>query len=121
MSDVALSSSSALPEFEALFNFRDLGGHPTASGAVTAHGRVFRADGVHRCAEADITVLEQLGMARVIDLRTDHERTEDGCFDEAHPSIDYRHVAVLEAVRGVAGGTSEPPSDATRELALLDT
>ena len=122
MSEVTLSSPSpALPEFEALFNFRDLGGHPTSTGATTAYGQIFRADGVHRCAEADITRLEQIGMSRVIDLRTQRERSEDGCFDEAHHLIDYRHVPVLEEVRGVAGASSEPRPVEERQLALLDT
>jgi protein-tyrosine phosphatase len=120
MTDVTARSAHP-PEFEALFNFRDLGGHPTSSGARTVHGRVFRADGVHRCAEADITRLEQIGMARVIDLRTERERANDGCFDEEHHSIDYRHVPVLEEVRGVAGAAAEERPVEERQLALLDT
>lgn len=117
-----MSISEPLPKFDALFNFRDLGGYPTTSGAVTVRGRVFRADGIHRCVDADITRLEQIGIARVIDLRTEHELTNDGCFDSSHRSIDYRHVPVLEKVRGVAGqdagaATARPATEST----LLDT
>lgn len=111
--------AGALPAFDVLFNFRDLGGHPTAQGTTTTLGNVFRADGVHRCAEPDIARLEQIGIARVIDLRTDRERNDDGCFDEGHPSIDYRHVPVLEAVTGVAGAKAE--ARVVTEDALLDT
>jgi hypothetical protein len=39
-------------QFESIFNFRDLGGHPTVSGERTRYGRVFRADGLHRCTPA---------------------------------------------------------------------
>ena len=107
MTDATVADSRDLPDelptFAALFNFRDLGGYPTITGARTLRGRVFRSDGIHRCGDDDLERLTQLGLTRVIDLRTDRERTNDGCFDPEHPSIDYHHVPVLDEAAGVAG------------------
>jgi protein-tyrosine phosphatase len=89
------------PRFEALVNFRDLGGHATERHRVTRHRTVFRADGVHRCTAADIATLEALGVRRVIDLRTAQERVTDGSFAAQHPTIDYRHVPILDDVSGI--------------------
>lgn len=107
MTDATVADSRYLPDelppFAALFNFRDLGGYPTTTGVRTARGRVFRSDGIHRCGDDDLERLAQIGLTRVIDLRTDRERTHDGCFDPEHPTIDYHHVPVLDEAGGVAG------------------
>ena len=92
--------------FDALFNFRDLGGFETITGEVTRYGHVFRSDGVHRCTPDDVRRLEQLGIRRVVDLRTVHERADDGCFDPQHPHIDYRHVPILDDVSGAGKPSS---------------
>jgi protein-tyrosine phosphatase len=93
--------------FDALFNFRDLGGHVAADGRTVAPGRVFRSDGMQRASLDDLGRIELLGITRVVDLRTTRERVDDGCFDDAHPTIEYRHVPILEAVGGVAGARAE--------------
>ena len=65
-------------EFDALFNFRDLGGYLAQGGMTTTRwGRLYRSDGLHRATPRDLDRLEELGVATVIDLRTAHERTED--------------------------------------------
>jgi protein-tyrosine phosphatase len=92
--------------FDALFNFRDLGGHRARDGRTVRRGEVYRSDGMHRASVDDLGRIESLGITRVVDLRTSRECTEDGCFDAAHPTIEYRHVPILEAVRGVAGARS---------------
>ena len=33
--------------FQGFFNFRDLGGYPTADGRLVRAGRLYRADGPH--------------------------------------------------------------------------
>jgi protein-tyrosine phosphatase len=96
--------------FDALFNFRDLGGYETVLGARTRANRVFRSDGLHRCTADDLRRLAQIGIARVVDLRTARERTDDGCFDHRHPSIDYRHVPILDEVGGIAGASADTAS-----------
>ncbi len=81
---------------EAVFNLRDLGGYPTVDGRVTRWGRLFRADGLHRTDEAGAAMVAGLGVRRVIDLRTEHERTADGIF--THPAIENIHIALIDAL-----------------------
>lgn len=95
--------------FEALVNFRDLGGHATEHHRVTRHRTVYRADGVQRCTEADVATLEALGVRRVIDLRTAQERVADGSFAAQHPTIEYRHVPILDDVSGLGEIVHDEP------------
>lgn len=97
------------PAFDALFNFRDLGGHPTDSGRFTLPGAVFRSDGIHRCTEGDIMVLEDLGVRRVVDLRTERERRDDGSFPTGHLCIEYCHIPLLNDVSGLGEITPDEP------------
>jgi protein tyrosine/serine phosphatase len=55
--------------FATLFNFRDLGGLPTADGRSVRRGRLFRSDNLGRLGEADREAFAALGIRRVIDLR----------------------------------------------------
>lgn len=66
-------STAALPQFEACFNFRDLGGHTNADGRVVRNGHVFRSGSLHRMTEADRAVLARLGVTTVVDLRRPDE------------------------------------------------
>lgn len=85
------------PRFDGLVNFRDLGGHPTVEGRTTRHGRVFRSDSVHKATPDDIDRLLDLGVRRVIDLRTDHERESDGSVHGRHGDIEVHSVALLDS------------------------
>jgi protein-tyrosine phosphatase len=95
--------------FDALVNFRDLGGHETETGRFTRRGVFYRADGVHRCSASDTALLEGLGVSRVVDLRTAHERVSDGSVDPRHPSIEYRHVPLLDDVSGLGEIAHDEP------------
>ncbi|MCD7752481.1 MAG: tyrosine-protein phosphatase [Lachnospiraceae bacterium] len=53
-------------------NIRDMGGYPTQNGT-TARGAFLRADGLQELTDSDIETLEQYGVRRVIDLRSDME------------------------------------------------
>jgi protein-tyrosine phosphatase len=97
------------PRFEALVNFRDLGGHATVRHGVTRPRTVFRADGMHRCTDADVATLESLGVRRVIDLRTAQERVADGSFAAQHPTIEYRHIPLLDDVSGLGEIVHDEP------------
>jgi protein-tyrosine phosphatase len=66
---------------------------------------------MHRASLDDLGRIELLGITRVVDLRTTHECTEDGCFDDAHPTIEYRHVPIFERLTGVAGAKAETMAD----------
>jgi protein-tyrosine phosphatase len=93
VSDVVLER---LIKLEAVHNFRDLGGYPTADGRRTRWGRLFRADGLHRLTPADVEVLRPLGLRTVLDLRTAGELAERGTFPiDDHP-VDFHHLPVID-------------------------
>ena len=55
-------------------NARDLGGYPTADGAVVRSGLVFRTDALDRLTPRDLAQLESSNVTVVDDLRTTYER-----------------------------------------------
>lgn len=58
---------------DAMLNCRDLGGY-ICDGGMTAYNRIFRGDQPHGLSERDITKLKAVGLAHVIDLRSDREK-----------------------------------------------
>lgn len=60
--------------FEGAVNFRDLGGYPTDVGRQTRWGRLYRADNLAGLTEADLVLLEGLGLKALIDFRLPMER-----------------------------------------------
>lgn len=68
--------SDRLHAFEALDNFRDFGGHPTADGRRVRKGRLFRAAHQARLTEGDLATLGALGLGCVVDLRRPGERRD---------------------------------------------
>ncbi len=101
MSSSASSASSASPpldrriSFASVFNVRDLGGLPTASGDRIRVGRVFRADGVHRLAGDDLEIARRLGLCTVIDLRTTNEIDRGPQFPVTALDIEWHHLPVI--------------------------
>jgi len=85
-------------ELERAFNFRDLGGYPTADGHTTKWQTLYRADGIHRISQADVARLQPLGLKTVIDLRTPDEIEQHGRFPLESYEVDYHHHPVLDVV-----------------------
>jgi protein-tyrosine phosphatase len=77
--------------FAGLFNFRDVGGYPTADGRTVRWRRLFRADSLHRLTEQDRRDFAALGIRTVIDLRRPTEISRDGRVFE-HVDLGYRHI-----------------------------
>ena len=105
MSDVP---SRLLPLVGA-FNFRDLGGYPTADGRRTKWGRVFRSDTLDALSSEDLEVLRQLGLQTVVDLRTRNETERDGRGLLGSEPVRYMHLSVLPEEGGES--TAAPSSD----------
>jgi protein-tyrosine phosphatase len=76
---VVLSQQTGSLAIEGLVNLRDLGGLPTASGAMTQAGRLLRSESPHSLSAVGLLELLDLGIGAVVDLRTTSER-------EHHPS-----------------------------------
>lgn len=61
------------------YNFRDLGGLPTVDGRRIRRGRFFRSDTLQVLAEDDVAhLVDGLGLAAVVDLRSPAEAVEEG-------------------------------------------
>ncbi len=77
-------------------NFRDLGGYPTADGRTTRWGMIYRSGELSTLTDADLSRLEDLGIASVIDLRS--EREADGRGRDRLPGgADHLHLPIVES------------------------
>ncbi|MDG2303312.1 MAG: tyrosine-protein phosphatase [Candidatus Binatia bacterium] len=64
--------------FEAIANFRDLGGHQTTTGRRLRRGVLFRSGHLGRATDDDVAELQRLGIRRVFDFRTQADIAADG-------------------------------------------
>jgi protein-tyrosine phosphatase len=64
--------------FSQVFNFRDLGGHPTADGRTVRWRRLFRSDALSGLTPEDRRPFQQLAIRTVLDLRLPDEIARDG-------------------------------------------
>jgi protein-tyrosine phosphatase len=69
-----VNTSSLFPILEGQHNFRDLGGLPAGNGFVTRHGLIYRSGDFSSLTDKDIAVLENIGLTRIIDFRSERER-----------------------------------------------
>lgn len=76
-----LMAASRRVEISGVENFRDLGGYPAANGRQVKWGRFFRGGPINGLNEAERTALDQMGIKKVFDYRTqkEHERFLDEC------------------------------------------
>lgn len=101
--DVSEAGPDRAISFEAVFNFRDLGGYPTADGRSTRWRRLFRADGLNRLRDHEREQVQALGIRTVIDLRTPDEVASHGRFPAAVAAVDYRHLPLFDVQPDWAG------------------
>jgi protein tyrosine/serine phosphatase len=82
---------------EGTTNTRDLGGLPTRDGAETRFGRVLRSDNLQTLSEADVrTLVEQVGLTEVVDLRTTAEILLEGRSPLRDvDAVTHRHFTLL--------------------------
>jgi protein-tyrosine phosphatase len=83
-------------------NVRDVGGMPTVDGAKTLDGHLIRSDNLQDLSEADVTLLvDELGVTRVVDLRTDMELDSEGPGPlRATDSVEHLHFSLIRELRG---------------------
>src|SRR3954447_3221274 len=84
-----------LVPLEAVHNFRDLGGYPTADGRTTRWRVLFRADALDRLTPADLDQLRPLGLRPVLDLRSPAELALGRFPVEDHP-VSFHHLPVVD-------------------------
>lgn len=82
---------------EGCFNFRDLGGYPTADGRVVVWRRLFRSDGLHHLNAGDVAILrDEIRLGDVIDLRSSGELRADGRGLLEDESIRFHHLPLFD-------------------------
>lgn len=88
--------------FTGCFNFRDIGGYPTADGQRVRWGQYFRAGRQDRMTPADLEQLKALGIKTQIDLRMPAEAADQGPGPLGAMGASYHNIAVIPE-----GGTTE--------------
>lgn len=81
--------------FEGCFNFRDIGGYPTADGRTIRWGRYFRAGRQDRMTGVDLEKVGELGIATQIDLRAPNEVRDHGRGPLPKMGATYHNIAVI--------------------------
>jgi protein-tyrosine phosphatase len=83
---------------EGCVNFRDLGGYRTRDGHQIGWRRLFRADGLNRLSDSDRSLLTELGLATVIDLRTVDEAEQRGRFPVDEVPVRYVDLPLTDVL-----------------------
>lgn len=96
--------------WDGCLNVRDLGGHMTEDGGVTAFGAVVRADSVRALSAEGWRQLLDYGIQRIVDLRREDELEAD---PPAEIPVEVVHVSLLPA----ADSPDWPQIDAVAEAA----
>ncbi len=115
-----MQSPGALVPLEGAFNFRDLGGYPTADGRRTRAGRLYRSDGLQELSAADVELLRGQGLRTIVDLRTPEEVARFGRGPLAGEPVHYEHVTVIRSDAGESLAAPETDDLAERYLWYLD-
>lgn len=100
------------------FNFRDLGGYH-ANGGRTRWGRLFRSDALLHLDDHDIAILNELGLATVVDLRSSLEISGSGRGPLASTNIRYVQQSLIEREAGESRGAPAPPGGELAERYLF--
>jgi protein-tyrosine phosphatase len=80
-------------------NFRDLGGYPAGARRLR-RGRVFRSDSLSRMSDADVRrVVDELGVATVVDLRAGHEVETYGHGPLGAAGVLVHHLPIADETR----------------------
>ncbi len=114
----SMESPARLVPLSGSFNFRDLGGYPSADDRVTRWGTLFRSDTLHELTEDDVALLRSLGLATIVDLRTSRELERTGRGPLGPEPIAYHHLSVIQDGGGEAMAAPAPPGEDLSERYL---
>ena len=81
------SEEYRLLPMDGAYNTRELGGYKTADGKSVKWGMLFRSDKLSDISETDQKYLQNLGIKRIVDFRSEGEKTEDP--NNIPEGIDY--------------------------------
>ena len=116
---VLLEPPQRLWALEGCCNFRDLGGHATATGATLRARRLFRSDCLSAASDADRRELAGLRLATVIDLRSRSEVDLAGA-STRHAPAHHHHLPFGDPLDGMAARDwNDPEKVAARYVELL--
>ena len=71
------SEKYRLLPMDGAYNTRELGGYKTTDGKSVKWGMLFRSDKLSDISETDQKYLQKLGIKRIVDFRSEGEKTED--------------------------------------------
>jgi hypothetical protein len=103
-----MSDAARHIEFEACFNFRDLGGYPASDGRQVRWNVLYRSDTLHRLTGTDAEAFAALGLRTVIDLRSRTEIEDHGQLGVAGDGTVWHNVAMLDNVKLAPRDPEEP-------------
>ena len=96
-------------DLEGPSNFRDLGGLPTVDGGRVRTGLLYRSDSLALLSEADVDrVTGELGLRRVVDLRSGPEIGRHGQTDLSAVGVEIVHAPIVDETRGEQRGIEDP-------------
>jgi len=96
--------------FEAVFNFRDLGGYWAGDGRRLRWGRLFRSDALQWMTQGDAhKAREVLAVRSVVDLRDSEEVERNGRAPFAHGPVSYFHIPILDGERRASQQAQDSP------------
>jgi protein-tyrosine phosphatase len=104
---------------EGAVNFRDLGGYATLDGRRTRWRVLFRADGLSELSQTDFSVMRDLGIRTVVDLRSGHEVEQSRFNVEAHP-VDFHHFPFIDQLPDVEQWDRRPGLLGAQYKEMLD-
>jgi protein-tyrosine phosphatase len=106
---------------EGCFNFRDLGGYPTADGRTVRWRRLFRSDGLHHLTPADVRHLcDDLRLRYVIDLRSTSELESDGRGGLEREAVRFHHLPLFDRAARAGADESSAKTLADRYFLLAE-
>lgn len=101
-------------DLDGCFNFRDLGGYPSAGGRQIRWRTLFRSDALHHLsAAAADRLVDELAVGHIVDLRSTSELEADGRGALSQRTATFHHVPLFD------GDTSEGRAQA-EEITLAD-